>query len=100
MHLGIGERPGLVGLTITGEARHRAEGAPDQPPVPTSATLGLDELNASLDQLHLGPRCLSVGAVHLGAIETGTLSFAGFVPARLDLKLTELALDDVRLSPA
>lgn len=100
MHLGISERPGLVGFTMTGEACHRAEADPDQPPDPISATLGLTELNASLEQLPLGPHRLSVGAVHLGAIKTAMLSLSGFVPARIELKLSELTLHDLRLSPA
>ena len=78
IHLGDEDTSGLVGLTARGLLR--LSGGETQRS--SRITLGLEQLNASLDNLNVGGNLVDVGELSIGPISGATIRFEGMTPKR------------------
>lgn len=96
IRLGRGDTAALGLLRVSGGLVHDVTQSRPE----TTLRVALESLDAGLDALAVGARCLDVDRVRLGRLDGGEVTFRGFRPTSASATLHTLAVEGLRLRGA
>ncbi len=90
---GDDEQPGLEGLAVSGQLRHRADEATE----PSALEGAISLIDVTVKDLELGGVTISADRIHLGEVDGVKVEFDGFRPSRVELTLNRIAATNLRI---